>query len=214
VTQPADGKGTPPQAPAQAPATAAPETKAPETPAAKKEGAAAEPAPASKEQPAAQPAIAKGDVKLPEGSLLAAETVEEIVSFVNEKKLPKDVAQAIVERESALLGSFVEGEKVKHEKLKDGWYEAAKGDKEFGGEQFDANIERGHRVIRRFFGPDFLKLLEATGGDVHPEVIRGFVRLGKQFSDDQLVVPGDKVPAEPSRLEDRLYKKEPQEKGE
>lgn len=214
-------------APAQAPAPAAPATQpetkttpAPAAPAAatpaatpapetKKEGAAAEPAPETKEKPAEQQtavALTKDDVKLPEGAMLEAKRVEEIISFANEKKLPKDVAQAIAERENAVLSSYVEGEKEKHTKAKDQWYETAKTDKEFGGVEFDKNIERGHRVIKRFFGPEFLNILEKTGGDVHPEVIRGFVRLGKAMSDDQLVIPGDKVPADPERIEDRFYK--------
>lgn len=209
---------------AQAPAAAAPEKQQPDpkvvapavvppvvppvVPEPKKEGAAAEPAPAAKVEPKAEPTVLKKeDLKLPEGSLLDPKAVEEIVSLANAKKLSKDDAQGMIERESKLVTSYVEGEKAKATQMQDQWFESSKTDKEFGGDGYDANVELGNRVLKKYGTPELEKLLADSGAHQHPEVQRLLVRLGKAMSPDQLVIAGAGASdaAKLPRLADRIY---------
>ena len=202
--------GTTTVTPTPAPAAPAPAAPAPAT----TTQAAAEPAPATnKETPAAAAAVLKiEDLKLPEGSLLDPKVVEEIVSLANAKKLSKEDAQGMLERESKLISSYVEGEKAKATQVQEGWYNAAFADPEIGGgnkELYDKNMELGHRVIKKYGTPAFEKMLKDSGAFEHPEVLRFVIRLGKEHAPDQLVLPGpgagdSKLP----RLADRLYKTE------
>lgn len=215
---------------AQAPADAAPDTKQPDsanvespavnppvttsvTPEPKKD-AAAEPAPVAKEEPKKdepkkdEPAVLKKeDLKLPEGSLLDPKVVEEIAALANAKKLSKEDAQGLLERESKAVSSYVVGEQAKAQQMQDQWYEQSKGDKEFGGEAYEANVELGNRVRMKFGTPELDKLLKDSGGQFHPEVQRLFIRLGKAMAPDQLVIAGagESAGVKPPRLADRLY---------
>jgi hypothetical protein len=215
--------------PAQVPPAAAPETQQPEKTAVPpavvppvvppaepevKKPAAAEPVPASVEKkPEGAPTVLKKeDLKLPEGSLLDAKAVDEIVSLANEKKLSKESAQAILERESKAVVSYVEGEKGKATQMQEQWYEAAKTDKEIGGEAYEPNVELGHRVLKRFGTEALEHILKTSGTYEHPEVLRFIVRIGKAMAPDQLVIAGAGASGDAKlpRLADRLYGPKPE----
>ena len=64
------------------------------------------------------------------------------------------------------------------------WANNSKSDKEFGGEQLDANLEIAKSSLNAF-GTDALKsLLQESGLGNHPEVIRFMYRAGKAISED------------------------------
>lgn len=170
-------------------------------------GGEAKPAAKEGEKPAGEKAVvSKDDLKIPEGSLLDPKAAEDVAAFAQAKGLSKEAAQAVLERESKALGSFVETEKQKLAQSQETWAKECSLDKEFGGEAFDKNIELGHRVIKRFGNPVFEKILKDTGAAIHPEVVRVFVRIGQAMSEDQLVLPGSAASAS-ERMEDRLYSK-------
>lgn len=192
-----------PPAPAAAPA--ADPAKAPE---AKKEGAAADPGAAAKDKPNDQPNVVnKDDLKLPEGSLLSPQAVEAILALAKEKNLSKEQAQVVLDRESNAVKSYVEGEKAKLTQMQDQWYEQTKADKELGGEAYDANVELGHRVFKKFVPAPLEQILKDSGMHEHPEVVRFFVRLGKAMAPDQLVMPNAAGDPSGVRLADRIYGK-------
>lgn len=165
-------------------------------------------------KPAVEPtALKQEDLKLPDGSLLDAKAVEDILVLANEKKLTKEAAQAILERESKSLSAYVEGEKARASQLQEKWYEDAKADKEIGGESYDKNCELGFRVIKRYGTPGLEKLFKDSGAHQHPEVMRFIVRIGQAMAPDQLVLPGAGSEGQAlPRLADRLYSKPAEKK--
>jgi hypothetical protein len=73
------------------------------------------------------------------------------------------------------------------------WAESAKTDKEFGGDAFSGNLAVAKKALDTFASKELRGILDATGLGNHPEVIRTFVRIGKQISEDGSIVRGSKA---------------------
>lgn len=165
---------------------------------------------ASKE--AADAAAAKGKapetytLKAPENSPLSQAHLDEISTFAKEKKLSNEAAQMLVERESKAVASFKETQQTDFETKKTQWLEDSKNDKQFGGDKFKESAELAHRVIERYASPSLKEHLKETGLGNHPELVRFVVDLGKEMSEDKLIIPGGQTqqPAKKSAAE-RLY---------
>lgn len=71
------------------------------------------------------------------------------------------------------------------------WAEAAKVDKEYGGEKFEANLAGAKEAMTTFFAPDFIKFLDESGLGSHPEMIRGLHRIRQHFGPDGKLVLND-----------------------
>lgn len=137
----------------------------------------------------------KYELKLPDGSSLDQSQVEKIASFAKERGLSNDQAQAILERDHQAAVQFAESNKpggTDWNKRVSEWESAALADKEIGGskEALTQNAELGRRVLTKFFPETISKFLVDSGFGSHPDVIRGFSKLGKMMADDQLVRPG------------------------
>lgn len=78
-------------------------------------------------------------------------------------------------------------------KTQEEWVKAAKTDKEYGGDKFDASITGAKRVLNKFGTPELQEYLTASGGGNHPEMIRFMARVGNAISDDS--PPGSETPA-------------------
>lgn len=204
--KPAAGQGTPNPAPVEVvkPVDATAVAKPGEA------AAAVKPAEANP-TPAAAPVVPdKYDLKLPEGSPLKPESVEKIASFAKERGLSNEQAQAILQRDHEAQVSFAEANKPgtgsEWKARVQGWEQAALADKEIGGseEALKANAELGRRVVTKFFPESVSKFLSDTGFGSNPDIIRGFAKLGKMMSDDQLVIPGGSAGNKRS-MEDIFY---------
>jgi flagellar biosynthesis GTPase FlhF len=150
------------------------------------------------------------ELKLPEGSKLSKADADEIAAYAKEQGLSQEQAQKQLERESKLVEV---GEARSLEKLKEAtgqWLEAAKTDKEIGGEAFPKNAELAKRVVTRFGTAEFKAELERTGLGNHPELVRTFVRIGQAMSDDQFIMPGTQ-PNQQKDLATRFYGEEKKE---
>jgi len=129
----------------------------------------------------------KYELKLPEGSLLDASTIEKISAEAREKGLSNEDAQALLDRENMAVAAYHETQMKQVEDIRNGWSKAAEADPEVGGQGFKENVELARRAIERFGSEEFRKALDETGFGNHPEVIRTFVRIGKSMADDKLV---------------------------
>lgn len=149
------------------------------------------------------------EIKLPDGALLDPAHVEKVSAYAKEHKLSNDEAQRVLERDNAVLAEYFDANK------KDGpewtrrvneWEGLALADKEIGGtpENLKASAELGKRVINKFFPESIVGWLNETGYGSHPDILKGFVKLGKMMADDQLVQPGN-VPGNKKSVEDLFY---------
>ena len=90
----------------------------------------------------------------------------------------------------AVAPKLAEVQQASLEALHKEWTEAAKVDKEYGGDKFNENLSIAKTALDKF-GSDGLKnLLNETGLGNNPEVIRYFYNVGKQISEDTYVGQG------------------------
>lgn len=155
----------------------------------------------------------KYDLKLPDGAVVDAATLEKVSAYAKENKLTNEEAQAILNRDNANIASFVEAQKEQLANTSKEWLETMKVDQEIGGETFVKNVELAKRVIDRFGTDDFKKALNETGFGNYPELVRVLVRIGKAMTDDQLVLAGSQAGGKKSAV-DVLYGKPTENKGE
>lgn len=171
--------GEPPVATSTTPAAAA---AAPVTPGAP----VVTPAPA----PVAPPPVVTYDLKAADGTPLDAARAEKFVAYAKEHKLSNEQAQAVLNRENDAVSSYQAAVNEQFKQRATAWVEEVKSDKEFGGENFAKNAELVKRVVERFGNENLKKTLNETGLGNYPELFSFVTRIGKAFSEDQLVMPG------------------------
>lgn len=140
----------------------------------------------------------KYDLKLPEGSQLSKEEVEEIESYAKGQGFSNEQAQKLVEREHEIRNRFVENQKTQLQEASEQWRKDTENDKEIGGEKFKESVNLASQVLKRFGSEGFMKSLETTGFGNHPELIRVFSRIGRAMDSDKLIKGGDAPKAKKS----------------
>ncbi len=148
---------------------------------------------------------AKYELKLPEGSKLSADAVEKTASFAKERGLSNEDAQKLLDRDSQLLDSYVEKQQLEFAGMRQVWFDAAKTDKEIGGENFGKNAELAKRVVDRYGDPELKEGLNATGFGNHPALIRLLVKIGSSMKEDQLILPGAQTTGQQKDMADIFY---------
>lgn len=146
--------------------------------------------------------LTSSDLKLEKDSPLSAEEVEGLISFANEKKLSKELTQALVERETAQKKAQADAV----EKAKDKWLNDVKSDKEIGGDNLKETSVIVKKVFDRFGDEEFASYLENTGLGNHPAVVRFIRKIGKSMTPEQLVMPAAQGgSSEPVSAASKLY---------
>ena len=177
------------QAPAPAPAAGAPQggesTLLSETANAAEAAEAKAPEAAPKEaKPAVQddPAPEKyADFKDADGKTIPAESLGEFTTVAKELGLSQAKAQKLVSTMKPAVQKYMDSSTEKFGKE---WAAEAKADKEYGGDNFAANMGIAAAAYRKFATPELRQMLEATRLGNHPEIIRMFYRIGKAVSPD------------------------------
>jgi hypothetical protein len=132
----------------------------------------------------------KYDFKAPEGQALAPEVMSEFSKVAKEMDLSQDQAQKLVD---SVAPQMLQAQKAVFDKQVSDWTEAAKTDKEFGGEKLNENLAVAKKALETFGTPELTKLLNDTGLGNNPEIIRAFYKAGKQISSASFV-SGNKAP--------------------
>lgn len=127
------------------------------------------------------------DLKLSENSLLDPAKVDEIKAYAKSKNLSPEQAQDLLNREEALLKSFVNEQQEEIKKASEEWKKQALLDKEIGGENFNKNVEFAHRAMKRFGNETLTKYLDESGLGNHPDVIRMFMKIGQAMAEDKII---------------------------
>lgn len=81
----------------------------------------------------------------------------------------------------------------------DGWRQAAKADKEFGGEAYESNVKVAKSAIDKFADAELKALLKSPSEDNpeglaignHPAMLRFLHRVGKMLADPELILGED-----------------------
>jgi hypothetical protein len=137
----------------------------------------------------------KYELRSPEGSLLQPSQLEEIAAFAKAQGFSNEQAQGFVDHASKAVASYVKANEVDGPLWKarvDGWKNQVLADKELGGtsEVLAATVAHGERALDHFFPKSIRQWLDSSGFGSHPDVLRGFAKIGKLMQDDKIVVPG------------------------
>ena len=124
------------------------------------------------------------EFKAIDGAEVGAEVLVAYADAAKELNLPQDAAQKMLDKMAPALASR---QVAQFEAAKTQWAEAARTDKEFGGDKLDASLVTARRAIDAFGSPEFKALLNDSGLGNHPDVIRFMVRAGAAVSEDGFV---------------------------
>lgn len=124
------------------------------------------------------------EVNAPEGAVLDPTVMGELGAVAKELNLSQDAVQKIVDRVAPV---WQKQGLAQVDKFRKEWTEQSMADKEFGGNNFDANIKAVNKVYAKFTTPELRTLFEESGLNCHPEVIRMFHRMAKATSDGRFI---------------------------
>lgn len=131
----------------------------------------------------------------PEGSAFDNEVIGELSSVAKELDLSQGAAQKLVDRLAPKIAERTMAAQAEaFRATTTEWAEAAKADKEFGGEKLSQNLAVAKKALDAYGTPELRELLNTTGIGNHPELIRAFYKAGLTISEDKFV-PGGTRPA-------------------
>lgn len=141
------------------------------------------------------------EFKAIEGAEVGDEVLAAYSDAAKELNLPQDAAQKMLDKMAPALASR---QTAQFEAAKTQWAEAARTDKEFGGEKLDASLATARKAIDAFGSPELKALLNDSGLGNHPDVIRFMVRAGATVSEDSFV-SGNSGGGEEKTVAQRMY---------
>ena len=154
------------------------------------------------EQQAEKPgAPEKYEFQAPEGQAFDDALLEAYSEVAKELNLSQDDAQKLLDKVAPVMHARQQEQIAQ---VQEGWAEASRADKEFGGDKLDANLGVAKKALDAFASPELKTLLKDTGLGNNPEVIRFMYRAGKAISEDRIVT-GQQAPGGDKSLADKLY---------
>ena len=154
--------------------------------------------PAEESKPAEPEAY---ELKAPDGYPMGEAELKQLNEMCRAAKLSKEQGEAVLKYMHGNYTAYQESQAAQLKK----WVEEAKADKEFGGDNFDANVADAKRGLATFDTDGSIRaMLEETGYGSNPAVLKIFARVGKALGEDRLVGSGGKNQNE-KPLEDRLW---------
>lgn len=165
---------------------------------------ATDPEASTEDEPEGAPETYEWDI--PEGVELADEYRSAFEDAARDLNLPQEKAQGV-------LSSLLDGMAKAQERQSKEWMEAAKADKDIGGDKLQETLGVAQKAMDRF-APESLRavLTGPSGLANHPDVIRMFHDIGKAISEDAYVGPGkgnDLSGLSPAERAQRLFYNDP-----
>lgn len=123
-------------------------------------------------------------IELPEGVSFDEGTLQELGAVCREHGLSQKVFSSLVSKMTPVLEQR-QAERL--EGLRRQFLEEGRADPEMGGARWKETMSGARAAYRKFASKDAQKLLQATGLDCHPAIIRMFRDINSQISDDAVV---------------------------
>jgi hypothetical protein len=121
----------------------------------------------------------------PEGTEYDASILTAFEAGARDANLSQEAAQKLLETMSPQIAAR-QAEQVAS--VRQGWFDASKADKEFGGAALEQNLGIAKKALDNFGSPELHQLLTSTGLGNHPEIIRFMFKAGKSISQDNMVI--------------------------
>lgn len=129
--------------------------------------------------------ISYTDFTAPEGVVLDGAILDEYKGVAKELKLSQESAQNVINKMAPKIAAQQQEQMQRAiAETQAKWQETAKVDKEFGGDNFDANLEVAKKALSTYGSPELKKLMVESGLGNHPEVIRLFYKVGLTLKED------------------------------
>ncbi|MGD0961577.1 MAG: hypothetical protein ABSB19_17345 [Methylomonas sp.] len=145
------------------------------------------------------------DFNLPAGVNLNRELLGEFKQVAKNMGLNQEQAQALADLGVKQAQSIFSKLETERQAEVAGWLQAAKADKEFGGEKLAENLAVAKKAYDAFASQELKAVLDKTGLGNHPELIRAFYKAGQLIAEDQLVPGGAKPPGANKTAAQVLY---------
>ena len=131
-----------------------------------------------------------------------------ISEFAITNKMTKEQTSAYAELIKSENTKAVELQAQRDQEIRSGWMTELKSDPEFGGENFDLNVDKAEKVLEKYL-PNLKKALTERGNMMPPYIMRDLLSLSKTLNPTTDLVGGD--PSKPVKKEegnflDDLYK--------
>ncbi|RSO56362.1 hypothetical protein EA756_11755 [Acinetobacter lactucae] len=134
------------------------------------------------EQPPAEQQVQYTDFQMPEGFTLNPEDQTVLQELGQEFKMPQEAVQKLVD-----LGVQMQQRQVQEQlKTVASWVDAAKADKEYGGENLQKNLLTAQRAFSLPRGDKISNILHKSGLGNHPDVIGFMTEVGKLLEPDSI----------------------------
>lgn len=130
----------------------------------------------------------KYEFKQPEGRTFDDKVIEQFSEVAKELNLPQEAAQKMLDKVAPVIAAR-QMEQLEAAKVQ--WADSSKADKEFGGENLQANLAVAKKALDAYGTPELRTLLDESGLGNHPELIRLMVHAGKGLSEEKVVLGGD-----------------------
>lgn len=140
---------------------------------------------------------------LPEGMDLDEGAIGEFLPMAKELDLTQAQAQKLVDlysnKQMEAFQQFADAWQTTQSE----WVEAARTDPEYGRGNFDANLKTANAFLHKYGTQELVDALQETGMGNHPELIRAFVKAGKDMAEDALKFGNE--PQQPRSAADILF---------
>lgn len=123
-------------------------------------------------------------IQLPEGMKIDEGTMQELGAVCREHGLSQKVFSSLVEKMSPVLE---QRQAARLNDLRKQFLDEGRADPDMGGARWKETMRDASAAYRKFASKDAQKLLEATGLNCHPAIIRMFRDINAQISDDAVV---------------------------
>lgn len=142
--------------------------------------------------------------KLPEDVTVNEEVLGKFSQLAKDANLPQDKAQSLVELGAEMAKGFESAAQKSLEELKTSFSTQLANDTEIGGESLDANLAVAQRAIDTFGSKELKDMLDGSGLNKHPELVRFFYKVGQTVAED---TQGDGSPSRTGQksLAERMY---------
>ncbi|MCK0923729.1 hypothetical protein BFR80_006485 [Acinetobacter pittii] len=134
------------------------------------------------EQPPAEQPVQYTDFQMPEGFTLNPEDQTVLHELGQQFKMPQEAVQKLVD-----LGVQMQQRQVQEQlKTVASWVDAAKADKEYGGENLQKNLLTAQRAFSLPRGDKISNILHKSGLGNHPDVIGFMTEVSKLLEPDTM----------------------------
>jgi hypothetical protein len=145
------------------------------------------------------------EFEVAEGVALDETTLGEFKGVAKDLNLPQESAQKLVDLATQMSQRWADQFTNQVTETRQGWLDASKADKEFGGDKLGESLATAKRAIDAYGTPELTQLLNETGIGNHPEVIRFMARAGKGVTETGVVKADQTATGAPASLAERMY---------